>query len=128
LASRRLQSEVELNLASMLDMAFQLLFFFVITFSPPKPESQIAMRLPPAQVVATKGQGTEKAGSEDKPIKAKGLETLTITVYSRPNGDILSMARGGEEVPAGSPEQMFDQSVQNVAGRFAQRGLHFSSR
>ena len=31
---RRTQSEVELNLAAMLDMAFQLLTFFILTFKP----------------------------------------------------------------------------------------------
>ncbi len=40
-------SEVELNLAAMLDMAFQLLAFFVLTFRPPPAESQISLRLPP---------------------------------------------------------------------------------
>ena len=44
---RRSQSEVELNLAAMLDMAFQLLAFFVLTFRPPPLEGQISLRLPP---------------------------------------------------------------------------------
>jgi biopolymer transport protein ExbD len=31
---KRNQGEVELNLAAMLDMAFQLLTFFILTFKP----------------------------------------------------------------------------------------------
>ncbi len=38
---RRSQSEVELNLAAMLDMAFQLLAFFILTFRPAPLEGQI---------------------------------------------------------------------------------------
>ena len=46
---RRLQSEVELNLAAMLDMAFQLLAFFILTYQPLPIEGQISLRLPPPQ-------------------------------------------------------------------------------
>jgi biopolymer transport protein ExbD len=35
-----------MNLAAMLDMAFQLLMFFILTFSPMPLESQIAAQLP----------------------------------------------------------------------------------
>ena len=45
---KRSQQDVELNMASMLDMAFQLLAFFILTFQPPPLESQISLRLPPA--------------------------------------------------------------------------------
>ena len=43
--------KVELNMASMLDMAFQLLTFFILTFRPPPLEGQISLRLPPPQAV-----------------------------------------------------------------------------
>ncbi|MFO1019164.1 MAG: biopolymer transporter ExbD [Planctomycetales bacterium] len=43
----RAQQEVELNLAAMLDMAFQLLAFFILTFRPSPIEGQIDMQLPP---------------------------------------------------------------------------------
>ena len=36
---RRKQGDVELNLAAMLDMAFQLLTFFILTFKPPPAEA-----------------------------------------------------------------------------------------
>ena len=41
------QEEVELNLAAMLDMAFQLLTFFILTFKPNPVEGQINLNLPP---------------------------------------------------------------------------------
>src|SRR5262245_12443937 len=37
---------VSLPIVPMLDMSFQLLFFFIITFSPGQPEGQIALNLP----------------------------------------------------------------------------------
>ena len=57
---RRSQSEVELNLAAMLDMAFQLLTFFILTFRPAPIEGQISLRLPPPQARDV-GQGGAKA-------------------------------------------------------------------
>ena len=48
---QRPQSEVELNVASMLDMAFQLLAFFILTFRPAPLEGQISLRLPPPQPI-----------------------------------------------------------------------------
>ena len=38
---------VELNVTAMLDMAFQLLAFFILTFKPPPGEDQIYLKLPP---------------------------------------------------------------------------------
>ncbi len=44
-------------MASMLDMAFQLLTFFILTFRPAPIEGQISLRLPPPIPVT---KGTEK--------------------------------------------------------------------
>ena len=46
-----------LNVTAMLDMAFQLLAFFVLTFKPPPAEAQIFLKLPPYQAVL--GPGTQ---------------------------------------------------------------------
>ena len=61
--SRRSSTEdVELNVTAMLDMAFQLLAFFVLTFKAPPGEAQIYLNLPPAQPPA--GAGTERVGGD----------------------------------------------------------------
>ncbi len=44
MSNRKVPEEVELNLAAMLDMAFQLLTFFVLTFKPAPVEGQIALQ------------------------------------------------------------------------------------
>jgi biopolymer transport protein ExbD len=51
---RRSSDGLTLNMAAMLDMAFQLLAFFVATFKPMTLEQQIALRLPaPSAAVDT---------------------------------------------------------------------------
>jgi len=96
MSRKRPPAEVELNIASMLDMAFQLLTFFILTFRPPPLEPQIGLRLPPAQVVADPN-GKNEAGDQDKnPVDIKGVNTLPITVNA---------IRGGEN--AGEIENMY---------------------
>jgi biopolymer transport protein ExbD len=97
---RRSQSEVELNLAAMLDMAFQLLTFFILTFRPSPIEGQISLRLPPPQaVVATKG--AQQAGLDIHNLNpVQGLNTLTISVFADPKtGEIQGLGVGEARVP-----------------------------
>ena len=48
----------------MLDMAFQLLTFFILTYRPPPTEGQIYLRLPPPEGVAA--QPGQKVGVDNK--------------------------------------------------------------
>jgi biopolymer transport protein ExbD len=92
---------VELNLAAMLDMAFQLLAFFMLTFKPAPIEGQVSLRLPPPQA-ATVVKGGQKPGSDvtnTNPIA--GVNTLTISVFANPKtGIIESLGIGEAQVPS----------------------------
>jgi biopolymer transport protein ExbD len=91
---RKSESAVELNLAAMLDMAFQLLTFFILTFRPAPVEGQISLRMPPAQAV-TPIKNAVQAGSNaanDNPVQ--GLNSLVISVVPNAAGGIGSMAIG----------------------------------
>jgi len=92
---RREAAEVTLNLAAMLDMAFQLLTFFILTFRPAPVEGQISLRLPPPQSVVVRADG-QKAGSDfNNPNPVQGLNTLVISVYAEPQtGMIQTLAVG----------------------------------
>lgn len=98
---RRAPPEVKLNLAAMLDMAFQLLAFFILTFKPVPIEGQISLRLPPPQPVVV-AQDAEKAGADlNNTNPVEGVNTLTITVFADPaTGDIASLGIGETQVPS----------------------------
>ena len=89
---RKSLEAVELNLAAMLDMAFQLLTFFILTFKPAPVEGQINLRMPPPQSI-TPLAGGKKAGedtSNTDPLQ--GLNTLVISVAANPkDGTVGSM-------------------------------------
>ena len=117
---------VELNLAAMLDMAFQLLTFFILTFRPAPVEGQVMLKLPPPERVVTKVEG-QKAGSDaanNNPVA--GLESLVVTVLGTSAGDIAQIAIGEGAVGAlpaldarlhdiiGDPNSSFKQVVIQV--------------
>jgi biopolymer transport protein ExbD len=100
---------VELNLAAMLDMAFQLLTFFILTFKPAPIEGQIDLRLPPAQPMV-------QAPPRVKPIDPKPLEQfnlLPIRVRANGSGQIGELALG--EGPVAGLRQL-DQRLKLALG------------
>ena len=91
---KRTQGEVELNLAAMLDMAFQLLTFFILTFKPAPVEGQVLLRMPPPMPV-TNLNTNQKAGSDtqnNNPIQ--GLTTLIISALANTDGSLQQLAIG----------------------------------
>jgi len=84
---RRDQGDVELNLAAMLDMAFQLLAFFIFTFRPSPVEGQLALHMPRALPVAQ--------GSAEAPVEASENQggifadnSFVLTVRADANGNV----------------------------------------
>ncbi len=93
-------AEVELNMAAMLDMAFQLLAFFILTFQPSPIESQISLRMPDKATTVESGQSSDNA-----PSQSQGL-TLTVSVHASDTGEIAGIEVGPQTVGAGAgPEE-----------------------
>ena len=87
-------SEVELNMAAMLDMAFQLLAFFILTFRPSPVEAQISLRIPTIAVTGAVGSQTEQQETTDF-----GL-TLNVKVLSTPEGELAGFEFDSTSLPA----------------------------
>jgi biopolymer transport protein ExbD len=126
---RRTQADVELNVTAMLDMAFQLLAFFVLTFRPAPVEGQILLRMPPPQPVTNVNAG-DPAGQDPKNTNPlEGLTTLVISAYANPDGRLRQLAVGDApiggltalEVKLGQvladPGSVFDQVIVQVDSR-----------
>lgn len=94
---RRAKGEVELNLAAMLDMAFQLLTFFILTFKPAPVEGQVSLRLPPPRPVTQLQSGEKRVGSDESKV-LEGLNTLTVTALPRSDGSLGQIAVGDQAV------------------------------
>jgi biopolymer transport protein ExbD len=92
------KEDVELNLAAMLDMAFQLLTFFILTFKPSPIEGQITLRMPPPQSITPVVSGQEAGKDEKNTDPLKGLKTLIITVLPNDAGGLGQMMVGEDQV------------------------------
>jgi biopolymer transport protein ExbD len=112
--------EVEMNVTAMLDMAFQLLAFFIMTFQQPPSEGQICMNLPPPQAVISSGNVTICDGLET----VTPIDTLAITLQADQSG-ITSVNVGLPNAPMtsiafGSLEDKVADCFVQGAGAFKQ--------
>lgn len=92
---RRAHRKVELNLAAMLDMAFQLLAFFILTFQPIPIEGGVRLRLPSAQAVASDPKGQPGRDPAVLPVDI-GVRTLIIRVSADPHSGAIAQLALGE--------------------------------
>lgn len=74
---KQLETDINRVVTPMLDMTFQILFYFVINFKPPIAEGQIDLNLPPEALGAP---DTTTIDSDDK------ADEYRITVYSQSGG------------------------------------------
>ena len=78
--------EVETNLTSMLDIIFNVLAFFVVTFNPPKPEKNFDLSLPPPK---QQEQQAEAPDETDKPPEI--FQDVTITLEAGADGSLAGI-------------------------------------
>ena len=97
------QGEVQINLAAMLDMAFQLLAFFILTFRPAPIEGHFQLHMPPPQVPLTNVQPPPDAAppTEGPAEQSAFVQTLDIFVMADNTGQVTAVNVGREEVVAG---------------------------
>jgi len=89
---RHIEGDVQLNMAAMLDMAFQLLAFFILTYRPAPVEGCIALRMPPPGPV-TRPESSRDGGAPT-PADATdlaGVATLQIAVTANKDGSISAI-------------------------------------
>jgi biopolymer transport protein ExbD len=87
--TRITQGEVELNLAAMLDMAFQLLAFFILTFRPMSVEGHLLMRMPPPAPLTNVNAAAD--ANSDLPSGASSSETLHMFVTADEQGRVAEI-------------------------------------
>lgn len=126
---------VELNMAAMLDMAFQLLTFFILTFKPAPVEGQVMLRLPPPQPVTNVNAGQKAGDNAANTNPVQGLNTLRIMALGKADGSlgalgIADTSLGGlpgldrklSEILS-DPGSGFDQVIIEVGSSLSYEGL-----
>jgi biopolymer transport protein ExbD len=99
-------TKIVLPITPMLDMTFQLLFFFIINFKPMPPEGVMETALPSEKLVQVqKEKGPEKQDKTDTK-EPEFLSDLTVKVRTQLQGGEISniavLNNEGKEEPVGS--------------------------
>jgi len=93
----RQSEEPTVPIAPMLDMAFQLLTFFVLTYKPAPAEGQFVMNLlPPQPATAINAEAPTEAATDKLPAS---LRTLPTTLRAGPGGVLAQIAVGEQTIP-----------------------------
>jgi biopolymer transport protein ExbD len=123
---RQKTEDVEIPITPMLDMAFQLLTFFILTYQPAPAEGQFSVNLLPAQPVAKADTpaADPKAATDEIPAALKTLDTILranndgtlakITIGESDDvADVAELAKKVEEYFKKDPSAPlpFDQTV-----------------
>ena len=98
---RKPPGEVQMNLAAMLDMAFQLLAFFILTFRPTPVEGHFQLHMPPPTSIAQPVDPATDPGPSDGGVESSFEETLDLFVTSDNRGQVTSINVGQQTVVAG---------------------------
>jgi biopolymer transport protein ExbD len=99
--------EVEVPVTPMLDMAFQLLTFFILTYRPAPTEGQFSMNLLPAQKTA---EISKEQPKDTQQTLDASLRTLKTVLRAAPNGLI------GEMTLADKPISGMDELKKELEG------------
>ncbi len=97
---RKPPGEVQMNLAAMLDMAFQLLAFFILTFRPTPVEGHFQLHMPPAVPQTPVEQSTDTNSSTGGETSAF-VETLDLYIMADNRGQVTAINVGQQTVVAG---------------------------
>lgn len=98
---RKKGGSVELNLAAMLDMAFQMLAFFVLTFKPAPVEGQLSMHLPPPVAITNPDSKPDPNASGGDGPQASDENTLNLFVTANERGDTDVVKMGARPISKG---------------------------
>jgi biopolymer transport protein ExbD len=121
----RRSEEPTVPIAPMLDMAFQLLTFFVLTYKPAPAEGQFVMNLLPAQpATSITAEAPTEAASDKLPAS---LRTLPTILKAGGGGRLAQIVVGEQTIPTdpdalekeldkyfGDPNLPFDQTLLKV--------------
>jgi biopolymer transport protein ExbD len=92
------QEDVEIPVTPMLDMAFQLLTFFILTYHPMPTEGQFAMNLLPAAPTTDIREASPDEGATADQNLPASLRTLPTVLRAGDGGNLGRVTVAGTEV------------------------------
>ena len=98
---KRSSEQVELNLAAMLDMAFQLLAFFILTFRPASVEVELRMNMPNQSALAIMDAKTEPESNTTSMNSIPVIAAVPLFVEASTEGNVSEHRLGQRTIFTG---------------------------
>ncbi|MDE2507145.1 MAG: biopolymer transporter ExbD [Planctomycetota bacterium] len=109
----------------MLDMAFQLLTFFILTYHPAPSEGQFIMNLLPAQPATNLDAKAESESTQNSDLPAS-VRTMPTLLYASAGGKLGRIVLSNQEQPdLAAFEKQLAQDLQNPDLAFDQALIKF---
>lgn len=115
---KKKSEEIQLNLAAMLDMAFQLLTFFILTFRPTPMEGQLAVNLPPPVAITDPNQKKPEVESSEEGSGVNPFETLNMYVTANSEGEATEIRVGKRTLSRGRLDERQLSALSRSLGEF----------
>jgi biopolymer transport protein ExbD len=110
---------VDIPITPMLDMAFNLLTFFVMTFNPTPPEVEFGLNLLPAAPQARPDAAPSQAEVNTADVPA-ALRTLQISLFAAPDTTLDRVVIGEDTVPQAGVRSRLQELLNNEELPFEQ--------
>lgn len=98
---KRGSDQVELNLAAMLDMAFQLLAFFILTFRPASVEVELRMNMPNQTALAIMDANVDSEANAASTNSIPVVAAVPLFVEASAEGNVAELRLGQRTIFTG---------------------------
>ncbi len=115
------QSDIELNVAAMLDMAFQLLAFFILTFKPGDVETQVSMLMPLDRAI-TSSAGNQNLEPQEDQVSGFGFP-LEVRCLADSEGILQQVSVGGHVFQGGKADSILESTREKLTSILAMPGV-----
>lgn len=125
-ARREQIKDMKISLTSLLDLTFNILAFFVITFKPPLATKDYQVNLPPPK--ASEAAPADATGDIfDGDLEPEVFKDVTLTLGSTPNGVINSLRLEGRPIEASPNQRILARDLAVLVGSFRGTGQNLEA-
>jgi biopolymer transport protein ExbD len=124
-ARREQIKDMKISLTSLLDLTFNILAFFVITFKPPMATKSYQVNLPPPKA----GENAVADGTSDifDIGEPEIFEDVTLTLSSTPTGVISGLRLEGKPIEVSPGQKILARDLAVLVGSFRGTGRNLEA-
>lgn len=113
--------EMKISLTSLLDLVFNILAFFVITYKPPLATKSYQVNLPPPNAKNVIADANDPNAFLESDVEPEVFEDITLTLTSGAGGVLTGIRLEGKPIEVSPGQRILERELQVLVGSF--RGI-----